>query len=173
MLFGTLVVLAPLALDEAGWSTIGIATVFFTAGIVEVVINPYLGRATDRHGRLLPIRIALAGSLVVAVALALASEPLVIAVLVGAAALTFGSLYTPGMSLTSHRAESAGLPQGLAFGIMNSSWALGALIGPALGGALAQALGDPAPYLVGAGLCAATLAATWHVTTREMRPREA
>jgi MFS family permease len=173
MLFGTLVVLAPLALDDAGWSTLAIASVFFAAGLVEVVINPYLGRITDRHGRLLPIRVALTGSLTVAVALAFASEPLLVAVLVAAAALTFGSLYTPGMALTSRRAESAGLPQGLAFGIMNSSWAVGALVGPALGGALAESLGDATPYLAGAGLCAATLAATWHVVTREMRPREA
>ena len=173
LLFGMLVVLAPLALDDAGWSTLLIATVFFASGLVEVVLNPYLGRVTDRHGRLLPIRIALTGSCAVAVALAVATEPVLIAILVGAAALTFGALYTPAMALTSHRAESAGLPQGLAFGIMNSSWALGALIGPTLGGGLAEPLGDAAPYLVGAGLCALTLAATWRVATRELRPREA
>jgi MFS family permease len=173
MLFGTLVVLAPLALDDAGWSTLLIATVFFASGLVEVVINPYLGRATDRHGRLLPIRIALVGSIAVALALATASEPLLIAFLVGGAAVTFGALYTPGMALTSHRADSTGLAQGLAFGFMNSSWAFGALIGPSLGGALAEARGDPAPYLVGAGLCALTLAATWKVTAGEMRAREA
>jgi MFS family permease len=173
MLFGTLVVLAPLALDEAGWSTFAIATVFFASGAFEVVINPYIGRATDRRGRLLPIRIALAGSVVVALALGAASEPVLIAFLVGAAAVTFGALYTPGMALTSHRAESAGLAQGLAFGIMNSAWALGALIGPSLGGALAQAQGDAAPYLVGAALCALTFAATWRVAAAERGPREA
>ena len=42
-----------------------------------------------------------------------------------AAGISFGSLYTPGMSLTSHRAEAAGLAQGLAFGVMNTAWALG------------------------------------------------
>ena len=57
------------------------------------------------------------------------------ALLVGAAAVSFGSLYTPGMALTSHRADSSGLAQGLAFGIMNSAWALGALAGPSLGSA--------------------------------------
>jgi MFS family permease len=168
MLFGTLVVLAPLALDDAGWSTLSIATVFFASGVLEVVLNPYLGRATDRHGRLLPIRIALVGSLAVALALAAASEPLLIAFLVGGAALTFGALYTPGMALTSHRAESTGLAQGLAFGIMNSSWAVGALIGPALGGALAELRGDAVPYLLGAGLCGLTLLATQRVAAREV-----
>jgi len=140
---------------------------------VEVVLNPFLGRLTDRLGRLLPIRFALAGSTVVAVALAVSSTPAVIAVLVAAAAITFGSLYTPGMSLTSHRAEAAGLAQGLAFGIMNSAWAVGALVGPALGGALAEAEGDAAPYVLGAALCALTLLATRRVARTQVRTREA
>ena len=173
LLFGTLAVLAPLALDDAGWTTLAIGAVFFGAGSAEVVLNPFLGRFTDRLGRLLPIRFALAGSTVVAVALAVSSTPTVIAVLVAAAAITFGSLYTPGMSLTSHRAEAAGLAQGLAFGIMNSAWAVGALVGPALGGVLAEAEGDAAPYVVGAVLCALTLVATRRVARTQVRTREA
>jgi MFS family permease len=173
LLFGTLAVLAPLALDDSGWTTLAIGAVFFGAGLVEVVINPLLGRLTDRRGRLLPIRVALAGSTLVAAALAVSSTPVVIAVLVAAAAIAFGSMYTPGMSLTSHRAESAGLAQGLAFGIMNSSWAVGALVGPALAGALADAQGDAAPYLVGAILCALTLGATQRVARTQVRTREA
>jgi MFS family permease len=173
MLFGTLVVLAPLALDDAGWSTLAIATVFFVTGLVEVAINPVLGRVTDRVGRLLPIRIALGASVVVAAALAASSEPFVIAALVGAAAISFGSMYTPGMALTSHRAESTGLAQGLAFGVMNTAWAVGALLGPSIGGALAQLGGDAVPYLAGAALCALTLLATQRVAAREVVPREA
>ena len=173
LLFGVLVVLAPLALDDAGWSTLGIAAVFFAAGLTEVVLNPFLGRATDRLGRLLPIRFALAGSIAVAVVLAASSEPILIAVLIGAAGISFGSLYTPGMALTSHRAETAGLAQGLAFGVMNTAWAVGALIGPSLGGALAESQGDPAPYLLGAALCALTLVASYRVSAGRMRPREA
>lgn len=166
MLFGLLIVLAPLALANDGWSTFAIASVFFVAGLVEVVINPVLGRYTDRVGRLLPIRSALAASALVALALAAGSNAVVIAILIGAAAISFGSLYTPGMSLTSHRAETAGLAQGLAFGVMNTAWALGELVGPTAGGALADSSSDAAPYLVGACLCALTLAATYRVAGR-------
>jgi MFS family permease len=173
MLFGTLAVLAPLALDDAGWTTLAIGAVFFGAGLVEVVLNPLVGRISDRRGRLLPIRVALIGSTAVALALAVSSEPVAIAILVCAAAIAFGSMYTPGMALTSHRAESSGLAQGLAFGIMNSAWAVGALVGPVLGGALGEAQGDAAPYLVGAVLCALTLVATQRVSRAEVRPREA
>ena len=173
MLFGVLIVLTPLALDDGGWSTFGIAAVFFTAGLFEVVLNPLLGRFSDRSGRLLPIRAALAASVVVAIALGAGSGTYVIAFLVCAATISFGSLYTPGMSLTSHRAETAGLAQGLAFGVMNTAWAFGELVGPTAGGALADSTSDAAPYLVGAALCAITLAATYRVVGRVGPPRAA
>jgi MFS family permease len=172
-LFGMLIVLAPLALDDHGWSTLGIASVFFAAGLLEVVINPLLGRASDRRGRLLPIRVALGASTVVAAALAFAREPLFIALLVCAAAFSFGGFYTPGMSLTSHRAEAVGVAQGLAFGFMNSAWALGEMTGPTLGGALAEASDDAVPYLLGACLCVITLLATWRVSVQKARPHAA
>ena len=173
LLFGVLVVLAPLALDRHGWSPFTIALVFFVTGLVEAGINPLLGRVSDRIGRLLPIRVALGASIVVAVALAAASTPASIAVLVCAAGISFGGFYTPGMSLTSHRAELAGLAQGLAFGLMNSAWALGNVTGPTLGGALAELFGDPTPYLLGAALCALTLVAAVRVPASRSAARPA
>ncbi len=172
MLFGLLIVLTPLALDDAGWGTFAIAAVFFASGLAEVVLNPVLGRFSDRVGRRRPIRAALAASIVVALALATSSSAAMIALLVCAAGISFGSLYTPGMSLTSHRAETAGLAQGLAFGVMNTAWALGEVLGPSAGGALADSVGDAAPYLVGAALCAATLVSTYRVADT-LRPNTA
>jgi MFS family permease len=173
-LFGVLVVLVPLALDASGWSTLAIASAFFASGLAEAVINPILGRVTDRVGRLLPIRVALFASAGVAVALAASSDPFVLALLACVAAVSFGGFYTPGMALTSHRAEAVGLAQGLAFGLMNSAWALGEVTGPTLGGALADAYGDAVPYMVGAVLCVLTLVATRRVVAIERaRPREA
>jgi MFS family permease len=166
ILFGVLLVLTPLALDSAGWGAFAIAGVFFGAGLVEVVLNPVLGRFSDRVGRLIPIRASLAASAVMAAALASASSAVAIAALVCVASISFGSLYTPSMSLASHRADAAGLAQGLAFGVVNTAWACGELIGPTLGGALAESAGDAAPYLVGAFLCVLTLAATYRVAGR-------
>jgi MFS family permease len=168
-LFGMLVVLGPLALDDGGWSALAIATVFFVAGLLEAALSPLLGRVTDRRGRLLPIRIALAASIVVAAGLAAARTPVVIAFLVACAALAFGGFYTPGMALTSHRADAMGLAQGLAFGIMNSAWAFGEMTGPILSGVLATAFGDAVPYAIGAGLCGVTLLATRAVASTHRR----
>ena len=69
-LFGMLVVLVPLRLDDGGFAPFAIGAVFLVAGLVEVVVNPLLGRFSDRRGRLLPLRVALAGSIVIAVAFA-------------------------------------------------------------------------------------------------------
>jgi hypothetical protein len=43
---------------------------------------------------------------------------------------------------------------------MNAGWAVGAILGPAVGGALASIAGDALPYLLMAGLCLATYVAT-------------
>jgi MFS family permease len=172
-MFGTLIVLGPLALDDSGWSALAIGLVFLVAGLFEAVLNPIVGRVTDRRGRRLPIRVALLASTVAGVGLALVTAPAAAAVLIVCGFLAFGGLYTPGMALTSHRAESVGLAQGLAFGVMNSAWALGELTGPTIGGALADAYGDPVPYLVGAAMCLGTLVVTGRVAAQSGRPREA
>jgi predicted MFS family arabinose efflux permease len=166
ILFGLIAVLTPLALDDAGWGTSSIAAVFFAAGLIEVVLNPFLGRFSDRAGRLLPIRVALVASTTMTLALAVSSNAAVVALLVCLGAASFGSMYTPGTSLTSHRAELAGLAQGVAFGVMNTAWAFGELLGPSAGGALADSSSDAVPYLFGACLCGLTLAATYRVAGR-------
>jgi len=168
-LFGVVTVLVPLTLDAGGWGPFAIGAVFFSSGLVEAAVNPYLGRFSDRRGRLLPTRIALAASVAVAVGFAFAGRPGVVAALVGLAAVSFGGFFTPGMALVADRAEVVGLAQGVAFGLMQSAWAAGNLTGPAIGGGLAALFGDPVPYLVAAGLCLATLAATRVAVRRAVR----
>lgn len=159
LFFGTLDVLVPLRLDDAGYEALAIAAVFLVAGLVEVVVNPVIGRVSDRKGRLFPVRVGLSASIAVSVAIAFAVEPLLVAALVVAASITYGGFYTPGMALVADRAERAGLPQGIGFGLTNTAWALGAVTGPSVGGALAEAFGDAVPYLACGGLCALTLVA--------------
>jgi MFS family permease len=159
LFFGVLDVLVPLRFDAAGHGALAIAAVFVAAGLAEVAVNPIVGRMSDRFGRIVPVRVALTASIVVAGAIAFATEPVVIALLAIAASISFGGFFTPGMALVADRADRAGLAQGIGFGITNSAWALGALLGPAIGGGLAQAVGDPLPYLCCAGLCALTLVA--------------
>jgi len=160
LLFGVLVVLVPLQLNRHGWGSLAIGALFVATTAIETGLNPLLGRLTDRRGLMAPLRAALLGSIAVSLALAVARDPALIAPLVLAAGIAYGAFYTPGLALISHGAEQAGVAQGLAFGLMNACWGVGALVGPAAGGALAGAVGDSAPYLILAGLCLATYLAT-------------
>ena len=160
LLFGVLIVLVPLRLSQHGWGTIAIGALFLATTALEMVLNPLLGRLTDRRGRMRPVRAALLASILVSAALAWATEPGLIAPLVLASGIAYGAFYTPGLALVSHGAELAGVAQGLAFGLVNACWGIGALVGPAAGGALAGVAGDAVPYLVLAGVCVATYLAT-------------
>lgn len=159
LVFGVVSVLVPLELDRAGWSAVAIAALFIGAAAVEMVVAPLLGRFSDRRGRLLPLRLALVGSIAVTAAFALADASALIAALVVAAAIAFGAFWAPAMALLSDEAERVGLAQALGFGLMNAAWGAGNAVGPVLGGGLAQASADAVSYALMAVLCGLTLLA--------------
>ncbi len=76
-------------------------------------------------------------SVPVSLALATGASAAVYAPLVVLATVTYGALFTPAFSLVSDGAEHAGLAQGMAFGLLNAAWAAGAMVGPAVAGAIA------------------------------------
>jgi MFS family permease len=159
LLFGLVVVLVPLHLDALGWGPAAIGALWLLAAGIEAVINPFLGRLIDRRGLRLPIVTAITASAAVTVAFAFAGSAVVLALLVVAGALSFGALFTPGLALIAAGAERAGVAQALAFGAMSAAWALGNILGPAGGGALARGTSDGVAFVLGAAVCVATLAA--------------
>src|SRR5215210_4569752 len=171
LLFGVLAVLVPLKLHDKGWSGVAIGAVFLVTAGLEVALNPLLGHFTDRRGLLLPVRVALVGSLLVSLAFAWASSAPLVAALVIVAGIAYGGFYTPGMALLTDAAERRGIAAALAFGAMNGAWAAGNVVGPALGGWLAELAGDSLPYLLLAGVCLVTLAATTPWAPRYAQPR--
>jgi MFS family permease len=173
LLFGLVGVLVPLELDTLGWGAVAIGALWLAAAGIEAAMNPFLGRLVDRRGRILPVRVALVGAVGVATAFAWAGSAALLATLVLLAALAFGALFTPGLALVSEGADEAGVAQALAFGAMNAAWAVGNLVGPAAGGALARAAGDTTAFLVAAAACAATLAAVTRSFAGEPAPARA
>jgi MFS family permease len=159
LFFGVLDVLLPLALHDAGYGAFAIGSLFVVAGVAEIAVGPMAGRVSDRRGRTFPIQIGLIASVIAAVALGLVSMPVLLMATAVAGAVSFASLYAPGMALVSDRAEAAGLAMALAFGLMNTAWALGVVLGPVIGGALAQTFDDAVPYTLCAVLAALTLVA--------------
>jgi MFS family permease len=170
LLFGLMNVLAALQLDALGWGVAAIGALFLVSAGFEAAMNPFLGRWVDRRGLALPVGAGIAASAVVAVAFAFASSTAAVGVLVVLAALAFGSLFTPGLTLIAEGAERAGIAQALAFGTMSAAWALGNIIGPAGGGALARATSDRTAFLAAAGICVATLAVLGRSAARARVP---
>jgi MFS family permease len=128
--------------------------VWLVAAGLETVQAPLVGRLTDRRGKFLPVQVAVAVGCVVSLGLAASSRPLFYAPLIVVGAMAYGVLFTPAFALIADGAEEARLAQGMAFGFMNAAWALGAVAGPAAGGAIANATGDWFPFVLAAGLCA-------------------
>jgi predicted MFS family arabinose efflux permease len=171
LVFGVVGVLAPLALDQAGWSAAAIAVAWIASAAIEMFIAPWIGRVSDRRGRLLPLRVALGGAVFVLVAFSLADRPAAVVPILILSGITFGAFWAPAMALLSDAAERIGLAQGLAFGLMNVAWGGGNALGPPVGGALADAAGDALPYGLAAVICAGTLLFVL-VGTRDLRVPE-
>jgi MFS family permease len=161
LLFGTLSVLAPLRLSTLGLGAIGIGAVFLCSAALEAVNNVFVGHVSDRSGPLRPIVVGLVASIAVAALLPWPSERFLLAALVVCGGLSFGTFFTPGMTLVSNLVEERGLPFGYASALINLAWAPGQTLGAAGGGALAHATADAVPYLALSGICALTLACLW------------
>jgi MFS family permease len=159
LLAGMLSVLGPLHLASAGWSASAIGAVWLLGAGLEAAASPFIGRTSDRHGALVPIRFALVAAALLSLALALAGRPLLYAALVLLASTAYGLLFTPAFALIADGAERAGLAQGHAFGVMNAVWALGAMLGPVAAGAIAGLSGDWLAYVLATAVCLGTLLA--------------
>jgi MFS family permease len=170
LLFGILAVLGPLHLSRAGWGAAAIGAVWLVGAALETVQAPIVGRISDRRGPLVPVRAALVVGTVVSFGLATGARPLFYAPFIVIAAISYGVLFTPAFAMIANGAETTGLAQGMAFGLMSAAWATGAVAGPAAGGAIATATGDWIPFVLGAILCGSTLLV---VRPRSVRERAA
>jgi MFS family permease len=159
LLFGTLSVLAPLRLSDLGWGAAAVGATFLVSAALEAAWSPVLGRLSDEHGRLPPLRAALAASAVVALLLPWPANAWLLASVVVCAGMAFGSFWIPAMSMVTDAAEESGLEYGYAFALVNIAWAPGQAGGAAIGGAIASATTDAVSYLGLTVLCLVTLAA--------------
>ena len=154
---GLLGLLAPLQLERLGASAAAIGLVFLVAAGVEAGASPVGGWFADRRGRLQPIRFGLVVAAVLALTLPWAKSIWLIAALVGSASVAFGALWAPAIGLVADGAEATGADSGPAVALSNMAFAASHMTGAAGGGRLAEAVGDPLPYALLAGLCLITV----------------
>jgi MFS family permease len=166
LMFGTLSVLGPLRLDELGAGAAAIGATWLLAAGLEAIVSPLAGRFSDRRGRLAPMLGGLAGGAVAFALLPWPQSAALFAVLVVVGTPVVGLLWAPSMAMLSDGAEAVGLEQGLAFGLMNLTWATGQTLGDVGGSSLGEAAGDTVAYLVLAAVCLLVYA-----TLRSRAPR--
>jgi MFS family permease len=158
LFFGTVAVLGPLRLDELGAGSAAIAAAFLIGAAFEALAAPVIGRLSDRRGRLIPCIMGVIGGGVSMLVLPWPESAWVLAVVIVLASPAIGILYAPAMAMLSEGAEEFGIAQGYAFALTNLAWGIGQGVGEAGSGRVADAVGDRAPYLILAGVAAATLA---------------
>jgi MFS family permease len=152
VLFGVIAVLIPLRIHSLGGGAGVVAAGFMAGAAVEAGLTAWVGRVSDRVGRLRPYVI---GLIVCAVGLALlpASQALgVVVTLLVVMSAGAGLCFAPALTMLSDAAEASTLHQGLAAGLINIAWAAGQVLGSVGAGATASAAGDALPCLVVAAM---------------------
>jgi len=165
---GALQVLVPLHLSSEGIERAGIGAVYSVGAMLGAVAILLSGRAGDRFGR---IPLAAGACIALAVLSGLLALPLGVALII-AVVIAVGPvqsiLYAVGYPLSADGADRANLGHGIAIGIVNLTWGVGAVLGPIAGPGVAQALGDRASYLLLAMLAALAAVAVALPARREM-----
>ena len=155
--FGVVDVLAPLRMANLGVTALVIAAAFLISAGIEAALSPVAGRVADRRGAIVPIRFSLIGAVAISLlAPTLASAWVLVPVLI-VGMPSFGTLFTPAMTLVSEGAQHQHLDQGLGFGLSNLAWAAGQAVAASGSGVLAQATSDLVPYSLLATACLLTL----------------
>jgi predicted MFS family arabinose efflux permease len=149
--------LVPLQLHDDGLSAGGIGAAFSIGALVFASASFLVGRLGARMTKLVVGGVA-SGLLAAVLLLPVASGtvPALVGLLVLRAPL-FAVLFGISFPLAAWGADRAGIGRGVVLGLLNAVWAASTVIGPIAGGALADAAGRSAVYLllVGASLVAA------------------
>jgi len=158
LLAGCLEVVLPLELDEFGASALLIGAIFTGSAIVEAVVSPFVGRLSDRRGRLAPLRIGLITSGVFMLALSFANSIVTAAIGITFVFVALQLFWTPAMALVADICDQLGLDQGITGALTNLAWAGGAAIGSLAAGGLAEAAGRGVAYGLLVAVCAISAA---------------
>jgi MFS family permease len=154
-------VLGPLRLHRFGAAAAVIGVTYLVGSGFEASISPVVGGISDRHGRMLPVRLGLMAMIPLLLCFTLPGDVPLLALLIIGIDGALGFLFAPAMALISDAAEHRRLDQGLAAALMNLAWAAGQIVGSSAGGGIAKASGDALPMILGAALFAVTLLGLW------------
>jgi DHA1 family tetracycline resistance protein-like MFS transporter len=144
-----------------------LAASFFAA---QFLAGPYLGRLSDRLGRVPVLIVSQIGTVIAFVALGTAQTAWVLYAARIFDGITGGNIivaqaYVTDVTPAERRSEALGL----IFAVFGVSF----FIGPALGGLAAQAFGPRIPYILAATAALVTVLITWRVLDESIEPASA
>jgi predicted MFS family arabinose efflux permease len=142
---GILNVLGPLRMHRFGAGALAIGATWLVAAGLEALVAPAVGRVSDRHGRIVPLRAGFAAAAAILACFTLPASAAMLAVVIICTAVSFGFFWAPAMALLSDVSEVVGLDHALGAALMNLAWAGGVILGSAGGGAIAKASSDLVP----------------------------
>lgn len=138
LMMAALQLLAPLYLDQEGWSSSAIGWAFTVGSVLSVLAIIAVGRTGGRFdGARALIALTLVCSGLIAILLVPAGVwwyTAVLVVVIGVAAPIFTIAY----AVCAEGAREAGIGEGAAFGMLNAVWAVGAVISPVVSGLVAE-----------------------------------
>ncbi|MFI0976734.1 MFS transporter [Streptomyces sp. NPDC021093] len=165
LVYGMAVPLLPKLTSENGARPVDVGVLFAVYAAALVAVTPLVGRWVDRRGNRQPLLAGVIGLVVSTLLFAFSHDttPLLVArALQGAAA---GVVWTASLALIA--ATHAPRERGKAMGIALSSFAVGTLVGPPLGGLLTSWLDPRAPFLLATVLAVADGVARWYLVPHE------
>ena len=155
--FGCLEVFLPIYLyEQAGFAPLGIGLLFTIQIVVATLTKPFMGRLSDRYGRVLMITAGLALGGITMAFMTYSANYLVLAVLISLFGLGLATVTASSAALVADLSRASS--RGGALGVLSSVMDIGHSMGPIVGGLLISAYHyDTAFGVVGASLVLAGL----------------
>lgn len=153
---GTVWSLLPLLVVHLRGGANVIAAIIALGYLLAALLNVYLGRISDRFGRMIPTFVGLAVGAVLLPLLPFIDSLLTLGVVAVVAQSMISALWTPTAAMVSDGADPTTTGQAVGVATMNAAWAAGGATGPVLAAWLAQTEGFKLPFVLVGALCAAS-----------------
>jgi MFS family permease len=168
---GTMWSLVPLLVAHRSGSAGVIAAILAVSYLLAALMNVFIGRISDRFGRLLPTFVGMAIAAALVPVMPFLAQLYVLFVVSVAASSMLTAMWTPTAAMVADGAEGTATGQAVGVATMNAAWAAGGATGPVLAAWLADAAGFPLPFALAGALCAASAVVVLLAYLRKDEPK--
>jgi DHA1 family tetracycline resistance protein-like MFS transporter len=143
-----------------------LVTAFFGA---QFVAGPFIGRLSDRYGRVPVLIVSQIGTLIAFIMIGLATSVWMLFAARMLDGITGGNMIVAQAYITDITPRNR---RTQALGFIFAAFGLGFIFGPAIGGMLGAAFGERIPFLVAAGAATLVVLLTWRTLDETLSPEQ-